>query len=296
MNTKNSLAGAIALLHQHNEWRRGAEIPQHNPNEIGEAIDLVLSAASERDDLRAWKDSALAVESEWDEQATAKLLGVPLGMSCRKGIGEKVPLLIQERDRLSAEVGALHEHKAQQLAACDAAAMMDTAETHEKNKTVTRDNPFWSPAFESVMRRTAECIALRAEVERSTRSEKEARQAETDVRQMLDTYVGVEQRAEKAEADIAFVRSEVAHQAAARRKADGALRAIKLSCLTATDGPKALAHIVRLCIDAGVTDHLDELTAPSCPHDTDGDGDCHVCAGRGPCPRVLHGTAKDETR
>lgn len=51
-----------------------------------------------------------------------------------------------------------------QLAACDCAAMMDTEETHAQNNTVTRDNPSWSHAFESVMRRTAECIKLRTEL------------------------------------------------------------------------------------------------------------------------------------
>lgn len=61
-----------------------------------------------------------------------------------------------------AEIRRVNEESAQQLAACDCAARMDTAETHAQNKTLTRDNPFWSPAFESVMRRTAECIELRA--------------------------------------------------------------------------------------------------------------------------------------
>lgn len=37
------------------------------------------------------------------------------------------------------------------------------------------------------------------------------------------------------------------------------LRDIKKTCVTATDGPAALAHIVRLCIDAGCTEHLDAL-------------------------------------
>ncbi len=63
---------------------------------------------------------------------------------------------------LTAELRKLQELNAQQLAACDCAAMRDTPETHEGNKTVQRGNPFWSPAFESVMRRTAECIELRA--------------------------------------------------------------------------------------------------------------------------------------
>lgn len=71
------------------------------------SCELLQTYMTERDQLRAWKESAMAVNSEWDEQAVAKLLGVPLGMSCRKGIGERVPLLIQERDQLHAEVAKL---------------------------------------------------------------------------------------------------------------------------------------------------------------------------------------------
>jgi hypothetical protein len=33
---------AIEILEHHNEWRRGAEIPQEEPKIIGEAIDVVL--------------------------------------------------------------------------------------------------------------------------------------------------------------------------------------------------------------------------------------------------------------
>ena len=33
---------AIEILERYNEWRRGAEIEMANPNELGEAIDLVL--------------------------------------------------------------------------------------------------------------------------------------------------------------------------------------------------------------------------------------------------------------
>lgn len=33
---------AIEILERHNEWRRGAEIPQEHPKVLGEAIDLVL--------------------------------------------------------------------------------------------------------------------------------------------------------------------------------------------------------------------------------------------------------------
>ena len=43
-------------------------------------------------------------------------------------------------------------------------------------------------------------------------------------------------------------------------KRNAALYAIKLFCLTTKlPGPHALGHIVRLCIDAGVTEHLEEL-------------------------------------
>ena len=61
----------------------------------------------ERDELRQWKDSAVAVESEWDAQSLASLLKVPLGVSCRKGIQDAVFKLLIERDELRAEVERL---------------------------------------------------------------------------------------------------------------------------------------------------------------------------------------------
>lgn len=50
--------------------------------------------------LRAWKESALALEREWDAQAIGKMLGLPLGVSIRKGIHEKVPQLVADLARL----------------------------------------------------------------------------------------------------------------------------------------------------------------------------------------------------
>lgn len=38
-----------------------------------------------------------------------------------------------------------------------------------------------------------------------------------------------------------------------------ALQEIKYTALTTKHAPTGLAHIVRLCIDAGITQHLDEL-------------------------------------
>lgn len=43
-----------------------------------------------------------------------------------------------------------------------------------------------------------------------------------------------------------------------------ALRDIKLTALTTTNGAKGLAHITRICIDAGIVQHLDELPDGGC--------------------------------
>jgi len=62
-------------------------------------------------ELRAWKDSAQRVESEWDAQAVGKLLGVllgvPLGESIRANIQPRITAMLAaleaqvEADRLS---------------------------------------------------------------------------------------------------------------------------------------------------------------------------------------------------
>lgn len=38
-----------------------------------------------------------------------------------------------------------------------------------------------------------------------------------------------------------------------------ALRQVKLTALTTMNGPAGLAHIVRICIDAGIAEQLDDL-------------------------------------
>jgi hypothetical protein len=50
--------------------------------------------------LEEWKESALAVEREWDANAIAKLLGAKLGESQRKVIQREVPLLLERIKRL----------------------------------------------------------------------------------------------------------------------------------------------------------------------------------------------------
>jgi hypothetical protein len=44
----NKLQSAITTLETYNSWRRGAEIEQPNPTEIGEAIDIVLTELKSR--------------------------------------------------------------------------------------------------------------------------------------------------------------------------------------------------------------------------------------------------------
>lgn len=66
------------------------------------------------------------------------------------------------------ELAEVNEHSGQQLAACSCAAILDTPETHEKAK-IDRENPFWSLAYEDVMRRTAECIELRSKLAEANR-------------------------------------------------------------------------------------------------------------------------------
>ena len=65
---------ALQVLTRHNEWRRGAEIPMDDPKEIGEAIDIAISALKEKKDPSlTWKDIQAIVSIEQDlnnEEAT----------------------------------------------------------------------------------------------------------------------------------------------------------------------------------------------------------------------------------
>lgn len=58
----------------------------------------VARLTRERDELQAWKDSAMAVEAEWDPQAVARVLGLPLGVSVRAEILPGIRKLAAERD------------------------------------------------------------------------------------------------------------------------------------------------------------------------------------------------------
>ena len=67
---------------------------------VKEFESLARKLEKENIALRAWKESALAVERELNAQTTAKLLGARLGESCHKVIAEKVPQLVAENAKL----------------------------------------------------------------------------------------------------------------------------------------------------------------------------------------------------
>jgi hypothetical protein len=74
--------------HDHGGWNDGDE---WCPVDDDVKINYLLRQLSI---LRDWKAQQMQVESQWDEQQIAKLLGAKLGQSCRKVIQEKVPQLV----------------------------------------------------------------------------------------------------------------------------------------------------------------------------------------------------------
>ena len=64
---------------------------------VSGAAPIILADEVRR--LRKWKEEALAVESEWNAQAIARMLGAQLGDSCRVVIAKRVPEILAERDR-----------------------------------------------------------------------------------------------------------------------------------------------------------------------------------------------------
>lgn len=69
--------------------------------------DDAIELAKYCDQLVAWKESALAVEKEWDEQAIAAMLGGKMGESCRAVIAREVPLVIERLAAAQDEVEGL---------------------------------------------------------------------------------------------------------------------------------------------------------------------------------------------
>lgn len=56
--------------------------------------------------LEEWKESAMAVENEWDIQAIAKLMGAPLGSSCRKYLAKAIPAMVERLEKADAALDA----------------------------------------------------------------------------------------------------------------------------------------------------------------------------------------------
>lgn len=66
-----------------------------------------------------------------------------------------------------------------------------------------------------------------------------------------------------AHADAFRILPKVVNALEENKRMRDALREIKLTALTTLNGAKGLAHIVRLCIDAGVTEKLESLSKPN---------------------------------
>lgn len=126
-----------------------AKLVENRPSgPVGRSLGRALAnyaAAIMKEDRDRWQS---ACEQRTNER---NRLGVEI-----EGVKHELAAVKAERDALREQIG-------QKLSACSCAAIMDTPETHEQAK-IERDNPFWSPAYEDVMRRTGECIQLRADI------------------------------------------------------------------------------------------------------------------------------------
>lgn len=76
---------------------------QISRNEANRLRGLVKELVRERDELQAWKDAQLQVESEWNPQDVAKALGLPVGSKIRKSILPAIVQLLKERDEAQAK-------------------------------------------------------------------------------------------------------------------------------------------------------------------------------------------------
>lgn len=88
------------------ERDRLAEINASGAARLRYVIDKNTQLRAEVEQLKAWKESMLAVEREWDEQAVARMLGATPGDSCRRIVNERVPSMIAALD---AAEGALKD-------------------------------------------------------------------------------------------------------------------------------------------------------------------------------------------
>ena len=78
----------------------GANITKDALREVDEYRRAIVNLESKIQQLEAWKESALAVEREWNPNALATMLGGKLGESHRKVIQREVPKLLARIKRL----------------------------------------------------------------------------------------------------------------------------------------------------------------------------------------------------
>ena len=76
-------------------------------HEMSSEIDALTR---ERDELAAWKESAMAVEAEWDEQAVGRALQIPLGAPIRANILAGIEALQQRANQLAASFIELDQY------------------------------------------------------------------------------------------------------------------------------------------------------------------------------------------
>jgi len=101
-------------------WAAATLLGEPGATVVRELLSELETIERERDalktenaQLRGWKESAQAVDREWDEQAIAKILGAKLGQRCRAVIAEKVPTLVARLAEIEAENARLRMENAE---------------------------------------------------------------------------------------------------------------------------------------------------------------------------------------
>jgi hypothetical protein len=114
LNAANSIIRQQQLLDEENlrlkdRIKRMEKSSQQLKSLNNKICEINLKVSQERDDLNfrikrleEWKESAMAVEREWNPNSLSKMLGGQLGESQRKVIQREVPKLLTRIKRLEA--------------------------------------------------------------------------------------------------------------------------------------------------------------------------------------------------
>jgi hypothetical protein len=120
-------------------------------------LETELAAAhAEIVELKAWKESALLVESRWDVQKVGKLLGLTLGQDIRPNIQPRVEAMQAEIARLRE---ALEQERVQH------AGCLTAAEGHTSDPAI-QGQYGWSLAYQKTLELRIAYDGLREERER----------------------------------------------------------------------------------------------------------------------------------